>query len=124
MGIHVGEPLVTEDGYTGIDVHRAARIGSAGHGGQILLSSTACKPTAFAVSLLRQKGLIEFFGVVFGGDAFERKKPDPLPLLKTCEALGSVPPATLQIVPVASGDCCDKPAPVVVPPRFRPRHDA
>jgi DNA-binding NarL/FixJ family response regulator/class 3 adenylate cyclase len=49
MGIHIGEPLVTEDGYTGIDVHRAARIGSAGHGGQILLSSTACQPSAFAV---------------------------------------------------------------------------
>ncbi len=42
MGVHVGQPLVTEDGYTGIDVHRAARIGSAGHGGQILLSATAC----------------------------------------------------------------------------------
>ena len=33
----------------------------------------------------------------FGGDAFERKKPDPLPLLKTCEALGTVPAATVMI---------------------------
>jgi phosphoglycolate phosphatase len=33
----------------------------------------------------------------FGGDAFERKKPDPLPLLKTCEALGSAPGRTLMI---------------------------
>jgi DNA-binding NarL/FixJ family response regulator/class 3 adenylate cyclase len=41
MGIHTGEALFTEDGYTGIDVHRAARIGSAGHGGQILISATA-----------------------------------------------------------------------------------
>ena len=49
MGVHVGRPLVTEEGYTGIDVHRAARIGSAGHGGQILLSATACAPTGFAV---------------------------------------------------------------------------
>jgi DNA-binding NarL/FixJ family response regulator/class 3 adenylate cyclase len=49
MGIHVGQPLVTEEGYTGIDVHRAARIGAAGHGRQILLSSTACDPTAFSV---------------------------------------------------------------------------
>ena len=49
MGIHVGTPIVTDEGYTGIDVHRAARIGSAGHGRQILLSSTACSPTAFAV---------------------------------------------------------------------------
>jgi phosphoglycolate phosphatase len=35
--------------------------------------------------------------VVFGGDAFERKKPDPLPLLKTCEALPSAPGETLMI---------------------------
>jgi DNA-binding NarL/FixJ family response regulator/class 3 adenylate cyclase len=38
MGLHTGAAVVTEDGYTGIDVHRAARIGSAGHGGQILVS--------------------------------------------------------------------------------------
>ncbi len=48
MGIHVGRPLVTDEGYTGIDVHRAARIGAAGHGGQILLSETACDPAPFA----------------------------------------------------------------------------
>ena len=40
MGLHSGEATVTEDGYTGIDVHRAARISSAGHGGQVLLSHT------------------------------------------------------------------------------------
>ena len=55
------------------------------------------KPTAFALPLLRQKGLDGFFSVVFGGDAFERKKPDPLPLLKTCEALGTAPQRTLMI---------------------------
>ncbi|MGC1174051.1 phosphoglycolate phosphatase [Polaromonas sp.] len=55
------------------------------------------KPTGFAVPLLRAKGLDVFFSQVFGGDAFERKKPDPLPLLKTCEALGSQPARTLMI---------------------------
>ena len=40
MGIHTGEPIVTEEGYVGIDVHRAARIAAAGHGGQIVLSET------------------------------------------------------------------------------------
>src|SRR6185369_2447997 len=39
------------------------------------------KPGEFARDLLRAKGLAPFFEVVFGGDAFERKKPDPLPLL-------------------------------------------
>ena len=40
IGLHTGEPLLTSDGYIGVDVHHAARIMSAGHGGQILLSQT------------------------------------------------------------------------------------
>ncbi len=40
MGIHTGEPIVTGEGYVGIDVHRAARIAAAAHGGQIVLSDT------------------------------------------------------------------------------------
>ncbi len=40
MGIHTGEPSVGDEGYLGLDVVRAARICSAGHGGQILLSET------------------------------------------------------------------------------------
>jgi peptide/nickel transport system substrate-binding protein len=39
MGIHTGEPVVGEQRYTGIGVHRAARIGAVGNGGQILLSN-------------------------------------------------------------------------------------
>jgi phosphoglycolate phosphatase len=46
------------------------------------------KPLSFAKSLLQAKGLDHFFTHVFGGDSFECKKPDPLPLLKTCEVLG------------------------------------
>jgi hypothetical protein len=42
MGLHTGEPSVTAEGYLGLDVHRAARIMSAGHGGQVLLSQTTC----------------------------------------------------------------------------------
>jgi class 3 adenylate cyclase len=40
MSLHTGEPVVGEEGYVGIDVHRAARICAAGHGGQVLLSAT------------------------------------------------------------------------------------
>lgn len=40
MGLHTGEPLLARTGYVGMDVHRAARIGAAGHGGQVLLSQT------------------------------------------------------------------------------------
>jgi len=38
MGLHTGEPRPTEEGYVGLDVHRAARIAAVGHGGQVLLS--------------------------------------------------------------------------------------
>jgi len=40
MGLHTGEPLIASTGYVGMDVHRAARIGDAAHGGQVLLSQT------------------------------------------------------------------------------------
>lgn len=40
MSVHTGEPVKGEEGYVGIDVHRAARICSAGHGGQVLISAS------------------------------------------------------------------------------------
>ena len=40
MGVHTGEAAVSVDDYVGLDVHRAARICSAGHGGQVLISSS------------------------------------------------------------------------------------
>lgn len=55
------------------------------------------KPVSFTLPLIRDKGLAPYFSKVFGGDSFERKKPDPLPLLKTCEALQSQPARTLMI---------------------------
>ena len=41
MGLHSGEPKASGQGYVGIGVHRAARVGAAAHGGQVLLSETA-----------------------------------------------------------------------------------
>jgi len=38
MGLHSGEPTRHEDGYIGMDVHRAARIAATAHGGQVVLS--------------------------------------------------------------------------------------
>ena len=40
MGLHTGEPRVGQDRYVGLGVHKAARIGASGHGGQVLLSRT------------------------------------------------------------------------------------
>jgi predicted ATPase/class 3 adenylate cyclase len=51
-GVHTGTPIVTDEGYVGADVHRAARIAAAGHGGQILVSSAT-------VALLESDSLVD-----------------------------------------------------------------
>jgi predicted ATPase/class 3 adenylate cyclase len=43
MGIHTGTPYLSAEGYVGADVHRAARIAAAGHGGQVLVSSSTAE---------------------------------------------------------------------------------
>ena len=66
-------------------------------GAGLPLACLTNKPLSFAQPLLQAKGLDGFFARVFGGDSFERKKPDPLPLLKTCEALGVSPSHTVMV---------------------------
>jgi len=68
------------------------------------LACVTNKPRAFAQALLQAKGLLPLFEHVFGGDSFERHKPDPLPLIRTCEALG-VAPAHALMVGDSSNDC-------------------
>ncbi len=68
------------------------------------LACVTNKPRAFALALLDAKGLLPLFEHVFGGDSFERHKPDPLPLIRTCEALGTPPLHTL-MVGDSSNDC-------------------
>jgi predicted ATPase len=48
MGLHTGTPLLTDEGYVGTDVHRAARIASAGSGRQVLVSSATAALTGQA----------------------------------------------------------------------------
>lgn len=78
--------------YDGVE-HGLQALRSAG----LKLACLTNKPVGFARDLLVAKGLDHHFEQVFGGDSFERKKPDPLPLLKTCEALGSEPARTVMI---------------------------
>ena len=78
--------------YPGV-VEGLHRLAAAG----LPLACLTNKPTAFARPLLVAKGLDGFFAHVFGGDAFARKKPDPLPLLETCRALGTLPAHTLMV---------------------------
>ena len=51
MGVHTGEPLLTSEGYVGIDVHRGARIAAAGHGGQVIVSETTYAALGDGVAL-------------------------------------------------------------------------
>jgi predicted ATPase/DNA-binding SARP family transcriptional activator len=43
IGVHTGAPLLTAEGYVGVDVHRVARIADAGHGGQVLVSESTAR---------------------------------------------------------------------------------
>lgn len=63
----------------------------------LALACLTNKPREFALALLNAKGLARHFAHVFGGDSFERAKPDPLPLVATCAALGRAPAQTLMI---------------------------
>lgn len=65
--------------------------------GGLRLACVTNKPLSFTRPLLAAKGLQGLFEQVFGGDSFATKKPDPLPLLKTCEALGTTPARTLML---------------------------
>jgi predicted ATPase/class 3 adenylate cyclase len=49
IGLHTGTPLLTEEGYVGGDVHRAARIAASGHGGQVLISTSTAALVDFAL---------------------------------------------------------------------------
>jgi predicted ATPase/class 3 adenylate cyclase len=53
VGLHTGTPLLTEEGYVGGDVHRAARIAAAGHGGQVLVSQSTAALVEPSNSLLQ-----------------------------------------------------------------------
>ena len=72
----------------GLDALRAAGI---------RLACVTNKPHRFAVELLEQYGLADCFGIVLGGDSVARKKPDPLPMLTACNALGVAPDAAVAI---------------------------
>ena len=60
IGVHTGTATLSDGAYFGLDVHRAARICSAGHGGQVLLSEaarTAAGAEAIDLGEYRLKGL-------------------------------------------------------------------
>jgi class 3 adenylate cyclase len=96
MGLHTGEPQVGEHGYLGIDVVRAARICSAGHGGQILLSETTrallgnALPPGASVLDLGQQNLKDIQHERIFQLALDEQPPEKRPL-KTADAPPGAP---------------------------------
>lgn len=77
MGIHTGRPLVTDEGYVGMAVHHGARVMSAGHGGQVLVSAATA-------------ALVEGFPLVHLGAHRLKDLSEPQPLYQLGE--GDFPP--------------------------------
>lgn len=61
------------------------------------LACVTNKPITFATPLLEKTGLHSHFEVIYGGDSFLKKKPDPYPLLKVCEDFGLQPSQVVAI---------------------------
>lgn len=77
MGLHTGEPTLTQPAYVGLDVNRAARICAAGHGGQILVSA-ATEAALPGTVQCRNLGSYRLRGVVEPERIFEVRTPDLL----------------------------------------------
>ena len=65
IGLHTGEPERTAEGYVGMDVHLAARVGAAGHGGQIVASDSTRSAFGAAAdgATFRDLGLYRLKGI-------------------------------------------------------------
>lgn len=61
------------------------------------LACVTNKPIALAIPLLEKKGLQAYFDIVYGGDSFPQKKPDPMPLLAVCKAFSLTPQQVIAI---------------------------
>src|SRR5438445_8549920 len=86
MGLHTGEPGLTDEGYVGIDVHKGARIAAVGHGGQVLLSQTTC---ALVDAGVRDLGVHRLKDLSAPERIYQLEVdglPCDFPLLKTIEA--------------------------------------
>ena len=74
IGLHTGTPLLTEEGYVGGDVHRAARIAAAGHGGQVLVSASTASLVELGLTDLGEHRLKDLAAservYQLGGDEF------------------------------------------------------
>jgi predicted ATPase/class 3 adenylate cyclase len=86
MGVHTGEPRLTDEGYVGLDVHKGARIAAVGHGGQVLLSQAT---RALVEADVRDLGVHRLKDLSAPERIYQLEVdglPGEFPLLKTIEA--------------------------------------
>lgn len=69
----------------------------------VKLACVTNKPVSLATPLLQKKQLHQYFDVIYGGDSFPQRKPDPMPLLRACDTLG-LPPAQVVAIGDSSND--------------------
>jgi predicted ATPase/class 3 adenylate cyclase len=92
MGVHTGEGVLSDGGYIGLDVHRAARIAAAGHGGQVLVSEATRALVEHALPVgvdLRDLGLHRLKDIEQPEHLYELLidgLPDAFPPLRTLDA--------------------------------------
>ncbi len=84
MGLHTGEAMVTAEGYVGVEVHRAARIAGAGHGGQVVFSETTRRLLPDDLSV-RDLGLHRLKDLI-GAEHLYQLGEENFPALRTIDA--------------------------------------
>ena len=94
VGVHTGEPGLDPPKYVGIDVHRAARIMSAGHGGQVLLSQSVRDLVEAEVRDLGEHRLKDLSGPQRLYQLCGKELADAFPPLKTLNRTNLPVPAT------------------------------
>jgi predicted ATPase/class 3 adenylate cyclase len=101
MGIHTGAPTIRDGGYVGMDVHRAARIAAAAHGGQVVVSSATaelvhgCLPSTLALRDLGSHQLKDLPSPEHLHQLAIHGRPAEFPPLKSLGSAASLPrPAT------------------------------
>jgi class 3 adenylate cyclase/uncharacterized membrane protein YdcZ (DUF606 family) len=103
IGLHTGTPQVTDEGYVGVDIHVTARIGAAGHGGQVLLSGATADIVGATLPegvSLRELGQFELKGVTGAHRVFQLLAPDlptEFPALRTSARLLGGPPGAAEM---------------------------
>ncbi len=101
VGIHTGEPMIGDTGYVGVDLHRAACICAAGHGGQVLISQTTHELVARDVPdsvMLRDLGEHRLKDMAHPDHLYQAVVPDlpaEFPPLKSLDALPNNLPVQL-----------------------------